>query len=53
MEKICQENVSQNRKTFLYKNGKIYFSKKTERKLFFILTLIMLLSGIISKLGFF
>ena len=34
-----------------YKNGKIYFSRKTERKVFFLLTIIMLLWGVFTKLN--
>lgn len=30
--------------------GRIYFSKETERRVFFYMTLIMLVAGIISKL---
>ena len=37
-------------KKFLrYDNGKIYFSKETERKFYFILTVIILLAGILAK----
>jgi hypothetical protein len=34
-----------------FKNGKMYFSKMTERKFFFAATIIMLLIGIFIKLG--
>ncbi len=33
------------------KDGRIYFSRAVERKLFFGLTLVMLLLGILFKLG--
>ncbi len=33
------------------KAGRMYFSKNSERKLFFFLTLAMLLMGILIKLG--
>jgi len=36
-----------------YKNGKVYFSRETERKFFFILTIVMLLLGLIAKAGWF
>ena len=32
---------------------KLYFSKATERKFFFILTLMMLLGGVLAKIGLF
>ncbi|WP_167320855.1 hypothetical protein [Desulfosudis oleivorans] len=39
------------RKTFVYENGRLYFSKQTERNLFFVLTLGMLAGGVLVKLG--
>jgi hypothetical protein len=36
---------------FMRRDGRVYFSRKTERKLFFILTLLMLLLGILYRLG--
>jgi len=41
------------KKAFFYSKGVTYFSKKTERSLFFILTIIMLLWGIFTKLDVF
>ncbi|MBW2709680.1 MAG: hypothetical protein JRD04_10495 [Deltaproteobacteria bacterium] len=41
------------KKTFFYAKGVTYFTKKTERNLFFILTLIMLVWGIFTKFGMF
>jgi len=37
----------------LHRKGVTYFDKDTERKIFFILTLIMLILGILVKLGVF
>lgn len=37
----------------LFRNGKLYYSKKTERNFFFAMTLFMLALGILAKLGFF
>jgi len=34
-----------------FEDGRIYFSRLAERKFFFSLTVIMLLLGILSKLG--
>ena len=33
------------------KKGRFYFSRQTERKFFFIATLVMLVTGIIVKIG--
>ena len=38
-------------KLFHREEGKIYFSKATERKIFFVMTLIMLALGIFVKMG--
>lgn len=38
-------------KIWYYKDGKLYFDRDAERSVFFILTLAMLLSGILLKLG--
>ena len=35
------------------RRGKIYFSAKLERKIFFILTIVMLLLGLLAKAGLF
>jgi len=37
-------------KVFFYSKGRLYFSKQTEKNVFFILTVIMLLMGILSML---
>ncbi|MBU0464787.1 MAG: hypothetical protein KKE12_14510 [Proteobacteria bacterium] len=37
-------------KKIMLKDGKIFFSKDSERKVFFYMTLIMLLMGIFAKL---
>ena len=44
------EDRKQNKRWF-HLNGITYFSKKTERTIFFILTILMLLWGILTKLG--
>jgi hypothetical protein len=38
-------------RTFMRRDGRIYFSRQTERKLFFILTLVMLVVGVLYRLG--
>ena len=47
-----EENDRPN-KMIQYKNGKIYFSKETERAVYFILTILMLLLGLLAKAGLF
>ena len=38
---------------FFFKNGRLHFSKEIERKVFFFMTMAMLLAGIGVKLGLF
>jgi len=45
--------VQKQKKIILYDKGKFYYSKKTERKFYFVLTIIMLLIGILTKIGLF
>ena len=51
MEKDIVHHTRTNKKMFIRRNGRLYFSQKTERKFFFVLTLMMLLSGILLKAG--
>lgn len=53
MKEIIEKNNPEQIKKLLYIDGKIYFSRTTERKFFFILTMIMLIAGIFSKIGLF
>lgn len=41
------------KKAFFYSKGVTFFTKKTERTLFFILTIIMLIWGVFTKFGVF
>lgn len=41
------------RKAFYHADGVTYFDKRTERAIFFVLTIIMLVCGIFAKLGMF
>ena len=52
MEIKREEKTTDKKKTFFHSKGMTYFNKKTERTIFFILTIIMLLWGIVTKLGF-
>jgi len=51
MEDIGARMGIRNKKWLLIENGRIYFSRAAERKFFFSLTVIMLLLGILFKLG--
>ncbi|MCJ7593192.1 MAG: hypothetical protein MUO52_00285 [Desulfobacterales bacterium] len=47
------EDKAEKRRTLFHSKGVTYFEKKTERTLFFILTLVFLLWGVIEKVGLF
>ena len=51
MERIDEEKAVNQKKTLFYSKGVTYFSKKTERTFFFILTIIMLIWGVFAKFG--
>ena len=51
MYKKRQNDISEKRKALIHENGKIYFSRHTERRFFFVLTIVMLLAGILFKAG--
>jgi len=47
-----RQNIKKTKpKRILLKNGKLFFSKETERSFFFFMTLIMLLMGVLIKWG--
>jgi hypothetical protein len=41
-----EDRVPKGRRSWRFENGKLYFSPRLERKIFFVLTLVMLLAGI-------
>ena len=53
MEKIEQKHTEEKKKTVCYHEGRIYFTKAAERKVFFFLTIFMLTLGIMSFAGLF
>ena len=53
MEESHQNKNCEEKETLLCGNGKIYFGKNTEREFFFVMTVIMLLLGVLAKLGLF
>ena len=40
-------------KKIQYRDGKFYFSRRAERKFYFILTLLMMVLGLLAKTGLF
>ncbi len=51
MEKIRVSMAPQEKKKQRFEDGRIYFSRAAERKFFFSLTVIMLVLGLLFKLG--
>jgi hypothetical protein len=51
MERSDEDKAVNQKKTLFHSKGVTYFSKKTERYFFFILTIIMLIWGIFAKFG--
>jgi len=44
-------DLKSNKKLFIYHDGRLYFSCQVERRLFFFLTIVMLLWGILDRTG--
>jgi hypothetical protein len=53
MGSLNREETAMTGREIVYRRGKIYFSAKLERKVFFILTIVMLLLGLLAKAGLF
>lgn len=53
MQSDRQDEILNPRKTLYYENGRLYFTKTAERRVFFLLTFIMLLIGVLYKSGLF
>jgi hypothetical protein len=51
MELIEDRKESRGKKKRRFEDGRLYFSRAAERKFFFSLTVIMLLMGLLFKLG--
>lgn len=45
------ENNAPAKKAFYFANGKMYFNKKTERRFYFFLTMIILVWALLAKTG--
>lgn len=52
-DRRLDEQTSESSKLLSYKDGRFYFSKKTERKIFFALTIAVPIVYIISEIGWF
>ncbi len=50
-EKKIISGTSGKKKLVIFRNGVTYFDRKTERLVFFVLTMAMLIFGILTKLG--
>jgi hypothetical protein len=48
IEDVRMEEKPERVKRLHYENGRIYFSKQTERAFFFVLTVLMLLLGVVE-----
>lgn len=53
MKESHKDDTFKHRKVLFHHNGKTYFSKDTQRNFFFAMTIIMLLLGILARLGLF
>jgi len=53
MENSNQGEIIDSKKTLFHTKGVTYFTGQTERKIFFVLTLIMLGLGVFVKIGLF
>lgn len=51
MESKDRNVNEETKKPFFYSKGILYYSRRTERSVFFILTIIMLALGLLVKLG--
>ena len=50
---MTQESANQKKtKAVYFEGGKMYFTRKTERSFFFILTMIVLIVSLLTKMGF-
>jgi len=51
METNSTENIRKKKIILRFENGKMYFTKTAERRFYFGMTIIMLLAGMLYKLG--
>ncbi|MFH1139192.1 MAG: hypothetical protein V1816_24180 [Pseudomonadota bacterium] len=48
---IPRDTLASEKKTFRYEKGVLFYNPLSERKVFFVLTLAMLIYGIVVKVG--
>ena len=53
MGKIFKKKDEKKEKMLRYEGGRVYFTGMSERRFFFVLTLVMLLLGILVRFGLF
>ena len=51
METNSTQNIRKKKTILRFENGKMYFTKTAERRFYFGMTIIMLLAGMLYKLG--
>ena len=51
MEHVSETSVTEKPKPFVYEDGKFYFTRQGERLVFFIMTIIMLIAGLLYNAG--
>jgi hypothetical protein len=51
MEPIEYRDDGQKKKMLIFENGKVYFSKDLERNFYFVLAILLLVSGLMYKIG--
>jgi len=52
MEPHGHNDGSKAAKPWVFADGKLYFSRQMERRIFFVLTMVMLIVGLCTKCGF-
>jgi len=50
MKSVTQDSIHEKR-VVVYQRGKIYFNRETERKFYFVLTIIMAVFGVLVQTG--
>ncbi len=53
MKNTNHNTISEKKRGICFHEGKLYFTKQVERKIFFFLTIVMLILGIASYTGIF
>ncbi len=51
MKPVSENSVAEKPKPFVYEDGRLYFTRQGERFVFFVMTVIMLIFGLLYKAG--